>query len=355
MEVLQGFTAALDQAAGQKSQWEDMRSDLVGHILRATGFQESPIQGNPTDGHEVMVQFGDEIAGGELFDRPIELSDDLPAYQKLLEEARPVTEALRRTLYPNIEELPETERLRTSGSLDPARLIMAGYSEVIFKRYRIQERPDRRGQPVLLIACDGSGSLNRNQMKMVKVLAAAWLNSTAKSRVKLLAALYHSGGIRTGTVGPLVQWIHHPQKTPATSRADAARALVTLPDRGTGAQSDALSIAFLLEEAHRLARGRMVYLILISDCEWNRSFNTERSGKDEVYSLFEGVYDQHASKLHTTLVALGVGGETGFEQLLDKIITVADDKLEDYAGVAQQIGVYVASCMRERRKLIARR
>jgi hypothetical protein len=259
-------------------------------------------------------------------------------------------------LYPNTEEFPLTERLRTSGTLDPARLSVAACCSAVFKRTRMVERADRRGKPVLLIACDGSGSLNAQQIGMLKVLAAAWLNSTVQSGVQVLAALYHSGEIRRGLSGPLVQWIYHPRKTPATGRKDAARALVSLPNSGTGCQSDALSVAFLLDEARTLARGRMVYLILLTDTAWNRSFNTSKDGKQEMLDLLQTAYDESSGKLHVTLVALGLTQpDTGFENIVDKVLTVSNEQLTDYAGVAQKIAVYVASTMKERHRLIATR
>jgi hypothetical protein len=354
--ALASFSAVLDLAGGQQNEWEDLRSDLLEHLLQSASFSPSPIEGNPVEGHEVSVKLGNEDAASEeIFDRPIELSDDLTAYEELLAESQPIIAALQRTLYPNVEEAPETERFRTSGSLDPARLAMAEISPAVFRRYRIYERADRRGRPVLLIACDGSASLSQQQMQMTKVLAAAWLASTVKSDIQILAGLYHSGAIRPGLSGPLVEWMHHPRKTPATHRADAARALVSLPGAGTGVQSDVLSLAFMLEEARRVARGKMVYLILISDCAWNRSFKTEKDGREEVYSFFETIRQDHPGKLHTTLVALGVNGATGFEELLDKVIAVSGEQLTDYTAVARQIGLYVASCMSDRHSLMARR
>ena len=170
-----------------------------------------------------------------------------------------------------------------------------------------------------------------------------------------MAGLYHSGSIRPGVSGPLVQWIYHPQKTPALSRLEAARALVALPPSGTGAQSDALSLAFMLEEARCLARGRMIYLILLSDCAWNMSFRTRKTGKEEVYAFFETVYQEKAMKLHTTLVALGVTGATGFETLLDRVLLVNEGQLTDPAAVAGQIGTYVASCLKERRRWVMKK
>ena len=104
-----------------------------------------------------------------------------------------------------------------------------------------------------------------------------------------------------------------------------------------------------------LARGKMIYVILISDCEWNRSFNAGESGAEEVRAVLEEAYRRWTNRLDVTLVALGVQGETGFEDLVNKVVTVPDDRLNDCAAVAGQIGVYVASCMTERRKLISRR
>ena len=348
--ALKEFAAAVDAAVGQTSKWEDMRSDLLEVKLRTSGFERGPIEGTATDGHTVDVRFGNHEASGELFDRPVELSGDQRAYDKLQKEAAPVTTALRRSLYPNVQQTPHVERFQACGSsFDPARLAVAEVSSTAFRRFRVHEQLDRRGQPVLLIACDGSGSLDHQQMRMTKLLACAWLNSTARSRIQVLAGLYHSGEVRSGQSGPLVQWMFHPRKTPVTSRTDAARSLVTLPDRGTGIQSDALSIAFMVDEARQVARGSSVYLILISDCAWNQCFPNSDNPRDEVAACLASLQDESGERLHTTLVAVGVDQETGFEEQLDKVITVAAADLADPASVAGQIGEYVATCMRERR------
>ena len=350
------FADVMQQAGGQTTDWEDMRSDLADTAVRNGIFEEGPIEGNPADGHEVTLELGDnESASGELFDRPVELSDDLLSYEKLQAESQEITNALRRSLYPNIEQLPAQERLCTGGSLDPARLAQVYSSAAVFKRWRIKEQADRRGRPLLVIACDGSASLNASQMQMLKVLTAAWLNSTTKTDIQILAGLYHSGSVRPGISGPLVQWLYHPRKTPATSRKNAARTLVTLPDTGTGAQADALSVGFIMQEALTLAGGKMIYLILITDCAWNHSFQTSRDGSEEMHALFESLYTAHGEKLHSTLVALGVSGPTGFEDQLDKVIAVAHAELHDPVTVAKKIGVYVATCLNERTKLVTRK
>lgn len=352
--VIMASIAVIESAGSQQRKWEDIRSDILEKLLCRSDFTQNPIQGNPVDGHTVTMSLGGlQGLSEDIYDRAIELSDDLPAYEKLIGESTPITKALRRTLYPNTEQVPKVERFCSSGSIDPARLALADVSAAIFKRYRVHKRLDRRGRPVLLIACDASGSLNERQIRMLKVLTAAWLNSTAKTRIQVIAGIYHSGDIQLGTPVPLVQWMYHPKKTPATGRMDATRALISLPQRGTGRQSDALSLTFMLDEAHQLARGRMVYVIIITDCKWNKSFHTNWSGRDEVCACLCNAYKKFSKCLHTTLIALGVSGSTGLENILDKVITVSDQQLNDYRAVASTIGLYVASCMKERNKWIA--
>lgn len=337
------------KACGQERKWEDMRSDLVEDRIRHGGFAQGPIEGNPIEGHEVQVHVsGDRVATREIYDVAVEESDDTVALEKLLAEAGPFGDVLRKNVYPNTEQNPAAERFRSAGSLDPGRLAVAEFSAAAFRRYRAEERPVRKGKALLVIACDGSGSLNRAQMSMVKILTAGWLTATVKSDVKVIAALYHSEGEREAA-RPLVRWIRHPHKTTAGGPVESVRALLSLPDEGTGVQSDALSIAFILQEARRLAQGCMVYLILISDTRWNRCLLVGKSGREEVQETFLDAYRDFGGKLHTTLVALGVAGDTGFEGLLEKVIPVSEEELTDHASVAEKIGVYVASCIRERR------
>jgi hypothetical protein len=76
----------------------------------------------------------------------------------------------------------------------------------------------------------------------------------------------------------------------------------------------------------------------------------EMSGQEEVYKYFEWAYDEFGDKLHTTLVALGVENETGFEYLLDKVIKISRQELTDYVAVANRISGFVATCIKEQRR-----
>jgi hypothetical protein len=352
-QMISNLDNALSQASRQQSQWEDMRSDLLENALQESIFSPGPIEGNPADGHEVQVNLGNNQTGsGEIHDRPLEISNDRLGYERLMAQASPITQSLKRILYPNVEQVPETVKFCTNGAIDPTRLSFSPMTDTIFKRNPVKEISDKRGKPVLLIACDGSGSLSRNEMGMTKVLACSWLSATAGSGVELLAGLYHSGNIRKGISGPLIQWMFHPRKTPTTSRKEAAHSILSLPESGSGSQSDALSISFMLNEAKTLARGRMIYLILISDCSWNRSFSQGLTGAEEIQASLSGFSTQTNDKLDTTLVALAKKGDTGLENHTDRIIHVSDDELTDYSRVAQNIGTHVASIIRSRKHLL---
>ena len=85
-------------------------------------------------------------------DRPLGLTNDSQAVENLKIQARPVTEQLRRNLYPSLDHRPQTLRLRTGGVLDGGRLALAGFCPAVFKRFRNVEMADKRGKPVLVIA-----------------------------------------------------------------------------------------------------------------------------------------------------------------------------------------------------------
>lgn len=346
-KIMTAFSKTIEQAGRPDNTWQDMRSDMLEETMRRLPFTASPIEGSPSEGHQVSA-YGNIGSGETIFDNVVELSDDLTGFDQLIAEAEPITAALKKNLYPNVEHLPITQTLCTSGSLDPNRLALGNISSTIFKRYRMKERSDPRGNPVLVIACDGSASLNSSQMKMVKLLTAAYLGSTMRNGIQLLTCLYHSGTVRQGIYGPLVRWIYHPLKTPVANPKEAISCIVNLPDYGTGGQSDALSVAFIMDEAKHLARGSMIYFVLITDTAWNRSFKTEKSGKEEMEAFFIGAYEDLGKKLHFTLVSLGGPEETGFEDKVDAVIKISSTDLAHCNSVAEKIGLHVAQCIRER-------
>jgi hypothetical protein len=356
-EALAHFQQAAEKASGQGKNWQDMRADLVEQALGATPFGQGPIEGESlTTGQEVTLPFGD---GGrftsQIHDRPLPLSPDRTTVERLRERARPISDALRRSIYPSVTDVVVPQRFAASGRLDTGRLPLFKVSETLYTRLRTRRIPDPAGRALFLLACDGSGSLNRDQMKMAKALACAWLDATAQSSIEVLAALYTSGQIHAGVSGPVVEWIYHPRKTQAFSRADGLRALASLADEGGGTQRDALSLQFLLDEARGLARGANIYVVLLSDAAWNPSGDGRITAAEEVTEVLKRARTELAGKLHITLVALGGDGKTGIDDAVDQILRVSNPELKDPVTVAGRISALVAQSIVERRKLLTGR
>lgn len=347
---------AAANASAQTSNYGELRQDLLEQEMALRPFAEGLIEETQTEGQTVAFKMGDEEVGGNLMDRAIALSNDGESVDRLERESAPIAAALRGILYPSEREYTRVELIHTSGALDPRRLPVAEVCEAAYRRFQVRRDPSPRGKAVLLIAADGSGSLSDPQMRMCKLLMAAWLKSAGASNVQVMAALYHS---ETGSLyynAPLVQWVYHPGKTPVFNPTEAVRAVAALPDCGTGAQSDALSLKFMLDEAVKIARGSRVYLTLISDCAWNRSFRVPgKSPEKEVAAVLEEFSTALNDRFHATLVALEDRNQTHITKVVNKIITVQEEELNDPEKVAVQIGAYVASCIRERRRPPRRR
>ncbi len=350
--LLKKICQTIQKAVGQAEKHEDMRADLVEQSIRANPFEKGAIEGTPTEGSEISVTLGGETMTGQVFDRPLPLSEDLPALDSLKRQAAPVIEVLRRNLYPNLDQVFDPIRFQVGGRIDPSRLHSFQISPAIYQRFQVFDEPDPRGSPLLLLTCDASGSLSADQMCALKLLSASWLDATTRSDIRILAGTYTSDHVRPGVCGPVVSWIFHPRKTPCLGKQDAIRAVVTLPDNGgTGGQSDVISLSFMLNEARALARGGMVYLVMLTDCCWNKSFSSRLSGVEEMQGFFQDQIDEFGCKLNITLCALGAKEEkdTGLAGLADKIILLKPEELRNPLEVSRKISEYVASCFRERR------
>lgn len=358
-KVLHMFHKVVVEASRQDQKWEDTRSDLAEVLCRITAYGEGPITGQVTEGHEIEMSIAGEYYGGQLFDRPIDPKAVLAGADSLLPEANALYRRLRKLIFPNREPNSTEQRLVTNGGLDPARLPIAECSEVIYKRYRTSEGEDSRGRPLILIVNDGSGSVGMLQMKLMKILSMAWIKTSLKNRIKILAGIYCHVPVQGGLGQPLVEWLYHPEKTPTIAPKDTLRSIAGLPNKGRGGQADAISLQFMLDEAVRLAKGKNIYLILIADFKWCPSFQDPQSrlkkrplgAELEVRTFFENAYKKLGDKLHVTMVGLDALKPETYANLVDKVIAVPKAELSDYTAVADRIGTYVANCVRERRKL----
>jgi hypothetical protein len=344
-KALEDLRRAALEASGRTHSWEDLRSDLLQEILRERGFRSGPLEGDVSAGHVVDVYISGKPMTGEITDRVLGLPSDPASYDALDRESHPLMLMLRKMLYPSVSDHPRVLRVRPSGSLDTQRMGLAAVTDTVFKRHDCEPVPDRRGRAVLLVATDASSSLSREEWQMSRLLTAAWLNATIGTRVHVLAGVYHSGSTDPASNHPLVQWIYHPTKS-SVRRIDAARPLMSLPPHGTGCQSDALSLFFMLDEARRIARGARVYLIVISDCKWNRSFHGGPSGEDEMVEFFRQAREELRARLHTTLVRVGAWKVGAVASCVDHVVQVPSAALKDPQTVAQSISAYIAERMR---------
>jgi len=298
---------SISSASGQTSDFQDIRSDLLLEGLSMDPFEAGLIEGSPTDGNDVEIDMGEMgSAKGQIFDQTIELSYNMQAVDALIDEAKPLTDKMKRNIFPSTEQLPVVEKLRASGMLDPGRLAIHQCSEAIFKRFISEEILDKRGKPLVMIVCDGSGSMSSEKMHMLKILSAAWINSTLRSTVQIMAGIYSDGSVGKNRYGPIVRWMYHPAKTPATSKKEAVRAIANLPESGSGGQKDALAIGYMLQEADKFARGKRIYMIHITDTGFCGSFSNNMSAEEEVVTVLSQRKQKVRDKFHYTLVGLGI-------------------------------------------------
>ena len=349
LKAVTDATKTLMQSSGQSSGIEDIRSDILIDKIMDGSFEAGPLQGTPVEGNEVEIDLGFEGKfKGEIHDQSFELSNDLPAIEQLVSEAQPLTNRMKKNIFPNQEDYPIVENLKATGSLDKERLAYHAFSDAIHKRYKIKQVNNKRGKPVILIVCDGSGSMGADKMHMLKILTCAWINSTLNTSVQVMAGMYRDGGIGNGRYGAKVEWIFHPGKTPAKSKRDAVRTLVNLPKSGGGGQQDALSLGFMLSEADKFARGKRIYMIHITDTGWCTSFKKGLSAEEEVVGVLAKRKEDHGDNFHYTLVGLGINSGGRVEHYADKMICLPSGELSSPMAAASKIGIYVSSCLKER-------
>ncbi len=187
MSQLSSIAQTINSASGQRTN-EDTRSDILLNELLSSPFSAASIQGTSMEGNEVEVDMGEAgCVTGQIYDKALELSYNLPEVEKLRTEAKPLTDKIMSDLYPNAEEILVTERIRSSGCIDAGRLPYYEFTNAIFKRFIIEQKLQRAGQSLMLLICDGSGSMNSKKFKMLRLLTAAGVKAD-DARIKALVA-----------------------------------------------------------------------------------------------------------------------------------------------------------------------
>ena len=336
--------------SGQTNKFEDIRSDIIQDTILNSPFQSGPIEGTSAEGNDVEADLGDGMVIKEhVFDKSFVPSFDEEEIKNLIRQAEPLTASMKRNIFPNVEEIALSENLKTSGMIDPIRLTHYQYSDAIYKRVIHRQEFNKKGRPVILIACDGSGSMDRQKMMMLKLLTVAWIGSTLNTSIQLIGAMYNEGQVDKGRNGTLVRWFCHPAKTVSNTRQQALRSVASLPDSGDGYNPDALALAFLIHEAEVYARGKQIYLVHICDTQWCNSFQQGISPEEEVVRVVGRKKQVLGKRFHYTLVGLSTtsGGKVG-QFVADKFIPLSATELTNPLAAARKVGDYVSSCLKER-------
>lgn len=351
IESMQQVVNTVTASSGQNNKIEDTRSEIITDSLLNNQFQPGPIEGSKAEGNEVEVDlgFGNNLKA-QIFDKAFDPCFEQDEINYLIEEAESLTAKMKRNIYPNTEELPVMEKLKTNGILDSSRLPVYNFSEAMYKRIIHKKEYNKNGRPVVLIVADGSGSMNYEKMHMLKLLCVAWMGSTLNSSVQVIGGVYNTDTVDSNRHGPLIRWISHPTKTPSNSKKEAMRTVASIPNSGSGAQADALSLSYMIQEAETVARGKQLYVIHITDTGWVNSFSNGLSAEDEVVSVMQRKSELLKDRLHYTLVGLGVTTAGKLENVANKLITLSSSELSQPLEAASKIGVYVSSCIKERNK-----
>jgi len=349
--VTSAIQKVLSAANDEKEIFRDPRPDRLQNSMANDSFERSAIEGNPSEVTAVTSVLGAGEAGaGSVFSEVLLPSPDPTRYQALVHQAGPITQLLRKMIYPNRREEIVRQRFRSSGNFDPSRMHMYPFSDAIYRTHQPIEKLDSlaRRPSVILVCCDGSGSMGRPESLLLKILLTAFAESlSGRRKIVLLAGIYHSGSLGRSVEGPMVRWLHHPLLTPAVSPAHAARAIASFPEAGTGVNRDIISITYMIEEARTLARGGSCYVVNLTDTQFN-SCTGKKSGEEEMKDLLAAVKELPDMDVHYTVVALG-RPETYKLPGADKVICVPSDKLNDTTAVAEKIAQFVGESIRENR------
>jgi hypothetical protein len=349
------FANSIKTASGQSS-YEDIRSDIIVQGLMKNSFSPGPVQGSAFEGSNIKLDLGGDIGNIEasIYDQPLELSFNQAEVEKLRQDSQPLVNAMRRNIYPSTEETIEIDIIKNSGSFSQ-RLPHYRFSDTIYKRYSYNLQLNKNGNASVLIVCDGSGSMNHEKTKLLKILTASWIQSTLSTRIQLLAGIYNNGGTGNGRYGPIVKWVVHPVKTQAISKNDYIRAVASVPAQGGGGQEDALALSYCIQETLKCAgtKNRMIYLTHLSDTQWCNSFSKGLTAEDELVNVIKHFQDKLKGKLHYTLVGLGTDRGGKVEKLADKSIFLNAAELATPYICASKIGLYVSSCLKERNRKVS--
>ncbi len=238
----------------------------------------------------------------------------------------PVARRLKRILFPEEDPGQRSMEFSTTGRLDSRRLPLFQTSGAVFRKPVRPVRKDPTAPPFLWVAGDSSGSMTGYSMEVMTFFFGICL--LAFPRNGLAECLYSSKMVPIRSVKvrkppfmsevefqlmvklfenrihvPLVEWVCNHRKNPAAGETEMmARAASIGLERGWNIDVPSLELGF--QEALKSAGSRKIRLVLLSDCNFNASSQTGKSGVQEVSEWLRSISGRHPGRLRTTLVGL---------------------------------------------------
>ncbi len=343
----------LNAANEEGSLEKDPRPDRVQEHACARPFEEGELHGNPGGFAMVedILQRDAESQKRMVRHEVLVPPEDASAWYELRRETRPLAQQLRRLLYPSLVTRLERVRYRASGAPDPRRLALYPFSDTIYQQHRQERMPAPSNVPrcVVLLACDGSGSMQEQEIRVLKLLTCAFIESLVGVQgVQLLAGAYNDNSQQSRFCRePMVRWLHHPKLTPGRTPLEAGRAIAAFPDKGTGRNHDTISLSYMLDEAIGLAPGGACYLVNLTDTRFN-SWDRKRTGEDAMTEFLREAKALDEIDLDYTVVAIGVEEDYSLEGA-DAVMAVPKEELSDTGAIVARVARYVTESVAARR------
>lgn len=198
---------------------------------------------------------------------------------------------------------------------------------------------------IVVIACDGSGSMHEREICVFKLLASVLAEVLdGVPGVLLVAGAYSDASDQPGhAAGPEVYWLMHPTLAPVRTPGEAGRAIAAFPDAGAGRNHDTVSLSYMVCEASRLARGGTCFLVNLTDTRFN-SDDPTRTGKELMEEFLHEARAVDGVDLNYSVVAIGVEEDYRLAGA-DAVLVVPVEGLNDTVAIVERIARHITEAL----------
>ncbi len=355
LKELTQLSESIKKATDDLGYFEEAKShEILEQILRDP-WAKTPIEATPRTGSEVELNLDGHQLRGLVYDQALPISQHLESIADLKIKSIPLLKQLNRMLLVSPEEKYKMVRSRYGGDFDSKVLPIYQVTENIYGTQKLYHTPNKRGHSFVVLAADTSSSNSDKQIECLKLLCTAWIGASKNRRGKteFLAASYDSGPVEGGGHETIVRWIYSHQITEDRSwdhsiaRVDAIKK--------NGGNADVKSWARIMAEAKNisLTRSRLrkskIYLVIISDCAFNKSFgDSPLPAVEEVTKYLSYLkMEEFVDRLHITVVDLGNNASASVKEVCDIHMALPPEKFQNPAEAAAEISLSLSSAIQK--------